>query len=891
MNVRVLPASRFVLIWLLTGCGLTFSARPASLSVTPGSISNTYSGQITVQVTGLTNGETVLLERFDDANGNGVIDTNEWLVGSFTITDGQVTTVGGVRDINVPGDEDAVAGQTTTSFSFLNSSELSRLAGTQFVRVSSPGGRFTPVVQPLTVTQFAYSQSVTGSVTSAGSPVPYAGVGLLVLAGNNAVFQAGALADASGNYAIKAAPSNYVIFAVKPDWVSPFGSPMVALAPNQNLGQNLTMTAAPFVVSGKVSDASTSAGLPGVQLLLQSTNGLGALAFTDSGGNFAVPVTSDQWKFDLSDYNLTTLGYLRPQQKPKVSVGAGSVTGVQIPLSKMTALVYGTVKNDTNAPMSAIKLTGSDNVGLYQSSAYTDANGNYSLGVLAGGNWNVGPDSTQPALAGYTVSSTNVLLSTGQALQVNFIAQAATAHLAGHVLNSGGTPVSGITVLALPQNGGPSAASAVTATDGSFNLGVPGGNWTITLESGSAAANNLVGPSLNATVANGTTISGIVYVVEAVTQMITGVVKNTSNGPIANIFVFANATFSGTNYNTGAQTDANGNYSLGVFNGVWQLSLDCGGLSSLGYGCPNNQTVPINGTNGIANFTVPPPPSHSFFYRHFVFGGDFGNGLTPVPVYPISVGGYNAVLFAQNEINYPPLANVFFTGPPGSGMNNAATSAQNLGATSASYISVRVNNPPNAPGGTWNVNYNGTFLNFIAPDPQIATHLVIPLPSVSVSNNIITRVTWSYTDASGNPLVGTPAVVTNVQVQIFDQNFNGVDASALLPPATMSYAPPAGLQWSGIGRIRMFYIDNLNNRYLVNFNRSAPGLAAAGFNTGNQFQLLLSGLAGQNYTVQFSTTLTNWSTLLVTNAPANSFTVVDPNAPGTKGFYRVLVGP
>ena len=58
-----------------------------------------------------------------------------------------------------------------------------------------------------------------------------------------------------------------------------------------------------------------------------------------------------------------------------------------------------------------------------------------------------------------------------------------------------------------------------------------------------------------------------------------------------------------------------------------------------------------------------------------------------------------------------------------------------------------------------------------------------------------------------------------------------------------------------------------------------------------QFQLLLGGSAGQNYTVEYSTTLTNWSTLYVTNAPASSFPVVDSNATNKWKFYRARVGP
>ena len=56
--------------------------------------------------------------------------------------------------------------------------------------------------------------------------------------------------------------------------------------------------------------------------------------------------------------------------------------------------------------------------------------------------------------------------------------------------------------------------------------------------------------------------------------------------------------------------------------------------------------------------------------------------------------------------------------------------------------------------------------------------------------------------------------------------------------------------------------------------------------------MLLTGAAGQNYTIQYSTNLTYWTSFLVTNnALTNSFIVTDPNATSSKRFYRALVGP
>src|SRR5258708_8583893 len=76
-----------------------------TFSVTPSSVSNAYSGYITFQINGLTNTETVLVQKYLDANANGVIDASDFLVQQFSLTDGQAgMVIGGVTNLNVPGD-------------------------------------------------------------------------------------------------------------------------------------------------------------------------------------------------------------------------------------------------------------------------------------------------------------------------------------------------------------------------------------------------------------------------------------------------------------------------------------------------------------------------------------------------------------------------------------------------------------------------------------------------------------------------------------------------------------------------------------------------------------------------------------------------------------------
>ncbi|MSU60168.1 MAG: hypothetical protein EXS35_18690 [Pedosphaera sp.] len=62
--------------------------------------------------------------------------------------------------------------------------------------------------------------------------------------------------------------------------------------------------------------------------------------------------------------------------------------------------------------------------------------------------------------------------------------------------------------------------------------------------------------------------------------------------------------------------------------------------------------------------------------------------------------------------------------------------------------------------------------------------------------------------------------------------------------------------------------------------------------SGNPINLLVSGDAGPDYTVQSSTNLADWLNLFTTNSPALPFNWSDPNAGNfPQRFYRILLGP
>jgi hypothetical protein len=477
-------------------------------------------------------------------------------------------------------------------------------------------------------------------------------------------------------------------------------------------------------------------------------------------------------------------------------------------------------------------------------------------------------------------------------VQINFVARRVTAHLTGRILDDNGVPQSGLDIFAGGGNGG--GNSATTAGDGSFDIGVFGGLWQLQLSPESLAGHNWVVPYLIFNVTDGVNISNITYIVRNATANISGRVQNTQGSGISGLFVSAIATINGTNYNQITSTDGSGNYLLGVINGSWQIGLDCPAVSALGYSCPTNnfQNVVISGSSPVINFTLLPPVQLSLYFRHFAYGGEFGTGLTPVNPVPFVINHYVAVLTAtQDGAVYPPASNVLFTGPASSGLVGTPADSSVLNGNSTLYFSPAVFIPAIAPGGNWTINYNGNNSDLSVSDPQAGSRLFSPVPTASLIGGALKAVSWVYKDTNGVLLPAAPAFVTQIQMQTFDRDLSLVDSSPLLPPATTSYSFASSQPWSNIGRIRAIYFDTLGNRYFVNFNHAIASLSGARLLPNHQFQILVNGLVGQNYTVQYSTTLTNWNTLYTTNAPAGLFNVLDPNATGSLRFYRALLGP
>jgi hypothetical protein len=608
------------LLALCSAALLLCQTLPAAVTftVTPSAISNTYSGPITLQVGGLNNGETVVVQQFLDANTNGIIDAGDWLVQQFRLTDGVASVIGGVTNINVPGDATPTNGAITAVMNFVTSGSALPLSGQSLYKLSSPTGRFTPVTNLFTVTNVPCAQWFTGNVLCSGTNVANA----LILAFSGPAMDsspvAGTVANNAGAYMLKLPAGSYSLVAFKSNFVANAATaPFLTLGSGATPTANLTMLPATTSISGKVVDAANSnLGLAGLILAPGSSDNLRCLAFTDTNGTFSARVTSSQWRISFNESQLPASGYLKPQDNLGVDTTTGGVAGVTIALPKATALVYGSVKDEQSRPLAGVRLTAQGANNQYQGQGITDQNGNYVAAVSAG-EWYLTPDSSSPGLANCIFPQPDLTLAAGQALQADFPGLLATNQISGYLRDGQNNGIGGVAIWVDATINGVDYQSGVdTDESGYFVINVANNSWWAVGvnygQGGDSLSNSYLCPNSQSVYISGN--NGVAnFIAQSASIQLSGYVKDSSNNqPVANVQVFAYATINSATYNESTQTDGNGYYTFNVASGSWNVGLSCGSgggsLNQLGFLCATDQSTNISSANAVVNFTLQARP-------------------------------------------------------------------------------------------------------------------------------------------------------------------------------------------------------------------------------------------------------------------------------------------
>ncbi|MFZ0828007.1 MAG: carboxypeptidase-like regulatory domain-containing protein [Verrucomicrobiia bacterium] len=483
-------------LWICGGVGSA-----ATLTVTPSAISNTYSGVITLDITGVTNGEKVAVETYLDLNANGSIDPGEPMMDAFKIADGGAMVIGGITNINVPFDGNSATGAITTTLNFAPPLVLENIVGQKIYRLVSPGGNFSPVTATLLVTNAVTGQTLSGTVYSNGiTPLPNAVVVVLPPNGNG--YTGAVVADSNGHYNINVNPGSYGVMAAFPNFIIDQSlAPQVTLTNGMSATNDISLNNGTITLSGNFYDAGNSNGIGGMMVQLESGNLFG-IGFTDSNGNYSAAVAPAFWKVKPTKERSPRRAYVISQQSFQVDATGGNVTNANVALYTGNALFYGRITDNASTPFANIEFAGNDSNNQYSAKGYGDANGYYTVAVLGDTNlldttnfWNSNPDTTaNVALANYVLNgfeSTNILA--GQAIRQDYVALPVTASISGQVRDNLGNPVVGVELYASTfiSGNGYQSLNGLTDNSGNYTLGVTSGSWQVYFSINGGSGNDL----------------------------------------------------------------------------------------------------------------------------------------------------------------------------------------------------------------------------------------------------------------------------------------------------------------------------------------------------------------------------------------------------------------
>lgn len=568
-------------------------ASAPSLTVSPNAVYPDEKGALDLAMGGLVPGQRVRLNLYPDLNNNGQLDTDERSVPllQFSLTDGQVRSYAGVRDPNVPGDEDGQAdGVIHARLAFLSLPELAQGSRKSFFVVTGDSVPLTASAS-FEVRPLATSQTISGVVRAGGQPVS-AYVALVPVQSSGMI--TAVATGANGAYSLQAPTGLFSIMAVSSGHLVNFDtSPRVNVLAGQNLTLDIAVTPATRTITGQVLEMGSDAPIAGLQISAENDQVGMSVTMTDSDGRFSLAAVAGGWEIRPSQRQSASLG--RVTARELVDTTSGSVSNLVVRLRGADALVYGTLKMAGGAPVpyKVIYAEGDDD--SFESEAITDSNGAFSMGVVGGMAWSIGMDSDDLVGVGFLSNWAHLTPASHSAVATNLTLLPPTLHLRGRMVNSQGTGLAGVT---LGASGSGLEASTLTDATGQFDLALRAGYWSINVWDDYLNDQGLIWPWMGFDLSNGADRNGVVYVVKDAPRVVSGILRDNWGQPIGGVWVNIYQTGASYNYGTGRETGPDGSFTFHVYDGDWFVGAYCEHLQRLGYDCVADVPVRIAGGNG-----------------------------------------------------------------------------------------------------------------------------------------------------------------------------------------------------------------------------------------------------------------------------------------------------
>jgi hypothetical protein len=468
-------------------------------------------------------------------------------------------------------------------------------------------------------------------------------------------------------------------------------------------GFHLTLPRAAALISGTVR-TSTGSPLPWLDVIAenQGSNDMEGHSISDSSGNYTLAVIPGDWRVEVE-----SPGYLSASRQVNIPA-PGLEVPQDITANPITAHLRGTVRDSNNQAVPGVEILAHDFSGT-SSWGVTDGTGNFDLGVHGGSGgapktWSLQlnqNDEDNPA----THISSQAQFEVTDGADINGITYRVyliTSHLRGSVLDENNAAVGGVNLYAV-QPGGDAVTGSNVEGDGTFDIPAFGGTWSIGI-SHPLPGGFLSQDNLQVSAVGGADVSGLVFRLRRTTGTVSGSVKNSGGTGLANLVVTAGAVIQGVSYSAFTHTEPDGNYSLPVCAGLWNVTVDANGLLGLGYQPVPAQQVSFTSGNVTVNFTATTGGTtfSSWQSQNFTPAELANSAISGPNADPERDGASNFLEYSLNLAPKIPDANGLpFTGrlpgAPGGGDFLTLTFRRRIGAQGLAYNALEAP----SPAGPW----------------------------------------------------------------------------------------------------------------------------------------------------------------------------------------------
>lgn len=388
-----------------------------------------------------------------------------------------------------------------------------------------------------TVDAFADSPVVQGTVkTTGGTAIPNARVELHTPDG---IFNVNATTDAGGSYQFTQALTPGTSYVVESSAITgynrnePHSQNFTYQSGDAVRTYDFTFTSAAKTITGVVTD-TTGKNITDADVQITPYNITGAStasARTDANGVYTTTVLGGSWfaqaSVNLSEYTPQWIAEQSPVRVDFANNETAESQTVNFVVTPATGKVTATILNSDGSKLTSsnfvadITFRRADGVGTVRKVQQADS----ALSVfLTPGIYNICAFHTDLQNKSFDPTQTTFVMTDGGNVQLGTIqAQVNSAHLTGKVVGSNGQALGNVQLMAT-REGGCDQPNTNTQPDGTFDLTVGAGVWTIGLGSNDLV-HTQVAP-VSATVTNSQTVSGLNIALKDLDKTISGNIVN-----------------------------------------------------------------------------------------------------------------------------------------------------------------------------------------------------------------------------------------------------------------------------------------------------------------------------------------------------------------------------